>query len=201
MEFKKLFEITGDSKVALADELKNLLHTELCMGMTRFVCRHGTLGDGFEKLTDSQKYYQAVKETYVRACELRRAKANAKKAYADYLEAKAEVANADNEIKKLRAESKLELAELSAMEQLVHAEDTLRQLDEFNKVRLELQESVRAQYPAGIEQAEPDNWKAVMQYRLNNVPATLSSIPLPLEQKQKIGLEFQQEVQRLLGDK
>lgn len=201
MEFDKLFEVTSDTKIGLADEIKELLHTELCMGMTRFVCRFGTLGDGFEKLTDAQKYYQAVKETYVRACELRRAKANAKKAYAEFLEAKAELSQADNEIKKLKCESKLELAELSAMELLVHAEDTLRQLDEFNKVRLELQERVRTQYPGGIEQAEPDNWKAVMQYRLNNVPHTLSSIPLPLEEKQKIGLEFQQEVQRLLGDK
>lgn len=201
MEFKKLFEVTSDVKIGLADEIKNLLHTELCMGMTRFVCRNGTLGDGFEKLTDAQKYYQAVKETYVRACELRRAKANAKKAYADFLEARSEVANADNEIKKLRAESKLELAELSAFELLVHAEDTLRQLDEFNKVRLELQDKVRDQYPEGIEQAEPDNWKAVMQYRLNNVPQTISSIPLPMNEKQQIALDFQTEVQKLLGEK
>lgn len=204
MEFKRIFEITSDQKIGLADELKQLLHTELCMGMTRFVCRYGTLGDGFEKLTDAQKYYQAVKEVYVRSCELKRSRANAKRAYAEYIEAKAELAQADNEIKRLKAESKVELAELSALELLVHAEDTLRQMDEFNKVRLELQDSVRAQYPEGIEQAEPDSWKAVMEYRLSKLGMpgenyNFSSIPLPLEEKQKIGLEFEKHRQALLS--
>lgn len=204
MEFpKKLFEVTNDIRVDLADDMKELLNKELCMGMTRFVCRHGTLGDGFEKLTDAQKYYQAIKETYVRACELRRTKANAKKFYADFIEAKQEIELAKGEVAQLRAESKLELAELSAFELLVHAEDTLRQLDEFNKVRLELQDTVRAQYPGGIEESESDSWTAVMQYRLSKMGApgettNISSIPLPLHEKQKIGLEFQQEMQRLL---
>lgn len=204
MEFKKLFEVTSDQRLGLADEMKALLNTELCMGMTRFVCRYGTLGEGFEKLTDSQKYYQAVKETYVRACELKKAKANAKKAYADFLEAKQALELSKTEIERLRAEAKLEISEITAFELLVHAEDTLRQLDEFNKVRLELQDAVRTQYPNGIEQAEMDNWKTVMQYRLMKAGAqgeTISSIPLPTDEKQKIGLEFQEQLQRLLGEK
>ena len=169
------------------------------MGMTRFVCWNGTLGEGFEKLTDAQKYYQAVKETYVRACELRRLKARAKEAYADFIEAKREIELAKGEVAQLRAEAKFELAELAAFELLVSAEDTLRQLDEFNKVRLELQDKVRAQYPGGIEQAEPDNWAAVMQYRMAT-GGNLPSVPLPPDAKQKIGLEFMEERKALLGE-
>lgn len=200
MEFpKKLLEITNDLKVDLADEIRGLLNTELCMGMTRFVCRNGTLGEGFEKFTDSQRYFQAVKETYVRSCELKRTKANSKKSYADFIEAKHELELAKGEVAQLRAEAKLELAELSAFELLVHAEDTLRQLDEFNKVRLELQDKVRAQYPGGIEQSEPESWATIMQYRMAT-GKDLTSIPLPPDVKQKIGLEFMEERKALLGE-
>lgn len=196
MNFKKLFEITDDSRVKLGDEMRTLLNTELCLGMTRFVCRYGTLGEGFEKLTDSQKYYQSLREVYTRAIELRRTKANAKKAYAEYLEAGDELAKASSEVERLKAECKLELSEIHAFDLLVHAEDTLRQLDEFNKVRLELQDTVRAQYPQGIEQAEHDNWAAVMKYRIvkamnpGNGPQDFASVPLPLKEKFFIGQEL-----------
>lgn len=196
MDFKKLFELTSDTRIELGDEIRNLLNTELCLGMTRWVCRYGTLGEGFEKLTDSQKYYQAIRETYGRAIELRKTRANAKKAYAEFLEAQDELKKAQTEIEKLKAESKLEMAEIHAFDLLVHVEDTLRQLDEFNKIRLELQDSVRAQYPQGIEQAEHDNWSAVMKYRIvkamnpGNGPQDFASVPLPLKDKFEIGQEL-----------
>lgn len=196
MNFKKLFEVTDDDKIKLGDEMKTLLNTELCLGMTRYVCRYGTLGEGFEKLTDSQRYYQSLKEIYTRAMEMRRSKANAKKAYADYLEAAEEISKAQNEIERLRAQAKFELAETAAFELLVHAEDTLRQLDEFNKVRLELQDKVRAEFPQGIEQAEHENWSAVMKYRIfkavnpGNGPQSLDAVPLPMIDKFKIGQEL-----------
>lgn len=195
MDFNKLFQITDDTKLTLSDEMKELLNKELCLGMTRWVCRHGTLGDGFEKLTDAQKYYQAVKEVWTRANELKRVRANAKKSYADFLEAKAKLEKAQTEIEILRATAEVELSELSALELLAHAEDVLRQLDEFNNVRLELQERVRAQYPGGIEQAEPDSWRTVMKYRLlkTGVPGALNdttSVPLPFEEKFRIATEI-----------
>jgi len=197
MDFEKLFAVTSDARIELGDEIRNLLNTELCLGMTRWVCRHGTLGEGFEKLTDSQKYYQAIREVYTRAVELKRTKAMAKKSYAEYLESQVELGLATDEITKLKAESKVELAEIQAFDLLVHAEDTLRQLDEFNKVRLELQDKVRAQYPEGIEQAEHDNWSAVMKYRIvkamnpGNGPQDFASVPLPLKDKFVIGNEIQ----------
>jgi hypothetical protein len=193
-KFKKLFEVTSDTKISLSEDLKQLLNKELCLGMTRWVCRHGTLGDGFEKLTSAQKYYQSLKETYTRAVELRRTRAKVKEAYADFLEAsksKLAAEESGDEILKIRSEAKLELAEITAGDLLVHAEDTLRQLDEFNKIRLELQDSVRAEYPNGIEQAEPDNWRAVLEYRAAKAmsgagPQDLAAVPLPIENKMQI---------------
>lgn len=183
--FKTLLSITHDGPV-LAKEMKELLSKELCLGMTRHVCRHGTLGEGFDKLTDSQKYYQSLREVYTRSNELARLRARAKQSHADYLEAVHENETAKTEIEKLRSIAKLELAELSSFELLVTAEDTLRQLDEFQKVRMELQDKVRMKYPEGIEQAEPDNWQSVAQYwatkkQLGALNSPLTTLPLPAE--------------------
>ena len=187
--FEKILKITGEEKVELRHEIKETIHKELCLGMTRFVCRNGTLSEGFDKFTDAQKYYQAVKETYIRSNELKRIGANAKKAQADYLESKIEWLEAKEPHTKLRCEGKMELAELALFELLVQTEDTWRQFDEFNKVRLELKPIVTAQYPEGIEQAESDNWHAVAQawaMRKLTGAGTLGHIPLPANDKEKL---------------
>lgn len=192
-DFDKILEIANENAVSLSHELRNQLHKEMALGMTRFVCRHGTLSDSFDKLTESQIYYQANKEAYIRANELRRLRANAKKANAELLEAKEDLRKAVTEIEKLKAQARLELAELNLFELLVTAEDTARQLDEFNKIRGELRESVRSAYPEGIEQAELDNWRAVAEYKaflkqVGCASGPLNSLPLPSDEKAKIGV-------------
>lgn len=188
--FEKVFDLTSDDRLNIRLDLKNLINKELALGMTRYVCRNGTLGDGFEKLTDSQKYYQSIRECYGRANEMARCRANSKKAYADYLDAKVALEKAETLTDRLRAEAAVELAELSAFELTVTAEDTMRQFDEFNKVRMELMGSVRRQYPEGIEQAEPDNWRAVMRYRLMQGSHDIQAVPLPMEEKAAIGAQM-----------
>lgn len=192
--FDDLFQVTNSSNLELADELKTVLNSELALGMTRWVCRYGTLGDGFDKLTDSQKYYQSLREVYTRSIELKKLKARAKLAYASFLEAQVHLKKAKNEIETLKAESAVEMAETQALELLITAEDTTRQLDEFNKVRLELQDAVRAKYPEGIEQAERDNWLSVAKYRVMNHAlmggSDLKTVPLSFEDKFKIGMDL-----------
>ncbi len=192
--FEKILEITSDTKVSLSNEIKETLNKELALGMTRFVCRWGTLSDGFDKLTESQRYYQAIREAYQRANELKRLQANAKMAQADLIDAQSAEALATGESERLRAVAKRELAELSLFELLVSAEDTLRQLDEFNKIRLELQDRVRSDYPLGIEQAELDNWRTVTEYKaaqkqLGISVGPLTHMPLPPDVKAQIGFE------------
>jgi hypothetical protein len=170
------------------------MNKELCLGMTRFVCRYGTLSEAFDKLTPSQKYYQAVKETYLRANELKRLEANAKNAQADYLEAVESYKQCTTDWAQLRCKAKIELAELQMFELLVSVEDTWRQFDEFNKVRMELKEQVHTQYPEGIEQAELDNWKSVAEFKATKQLASgrfedFTQIPLPPMEKAKISLE------------
>lgn len=193
--FEKILELTSDSKLSLSSEIKESIHKELALGMTRFVCRYGTLSDGFDKITPSQRYYQATKEAYSRANELKRIKGNAKFAQADIIDAHTALDNAVTGVEILRAEADLELAQLHLFELLVSAEDTARQLDEFSKIRKELQMEVRAQYPEGIEQAELDNWKAVAEYKaaqkqmgLNAGP--LTHMPLPEKEKAQLGIDF-----------
>lgn len=193
-EYQKILEITDGAPIELSDELSALLNKELCLGMTRHVCRYGTLGDGFEKYTPAQKYYQAVKECYVRSCELRRMRAQAKELAADLIDAQSHMDALGDMAAvqfKLRAESKLERAQLDLSSCLVNIQDTLRQFDEFKKVALELRDTVRAQYPEGIEQAEVDNWKTVMVSRigLQKGVEELKSIPLDFETKYLIGRE------------
>lgn len=191
--FKKIEEVLSSDKLELGEEIKKLLNTELCLGMTRFTCRHGTLGEGFEKFTDSQKYYQALRECYSRSNELKRLKAESKIAQAKYIRSAKTLQSVrlieDNEAELLEATGEFELAELHLFELLVRSQDSARQLDEFNKVRLELQDRVRAQYPGGIEQAEPDNWDVVARYRIIH-KKDVAAVPLRDDQKAMIAQQF-----------
>ncbi len=165
------------------------LHKWLCMGMTRWVCRNGTLSDGHDKYTDAQKYAQAIKEMYSYASNIQSQKATAMEAQADLLDAEEELEKAEKQSDKLRAKAKV----MQAQARLVGAEttvkDQLRCLDEFNKVRLELKEAVEKQYPHGIEQAEPDNWEAVFHAKAAKNDR-LTNVPLSKEKKAQLGLQY-----------
>lgn len=193
-EFDKILELTGDERVELGASFKELLHKELCLGMTRYVCRYGTLSDGHEKITDAQRYYQAIKEMYGRAHEIRSQRANAMEAQADLLDANDLVERAKTKQEKLRAEASQMRAHDRLVSSLVQVEDSLRQLDEFNKVRLELKASVQAQYPNGIEQAEEDNWVAVAKYRglkrKLGYPEQLNHVPLEPTKKAQLSIDM-----------
>ena len=171
----------------------SLLHKELCLGQTRFVCRWGTLSDGHDKVTDAQRYYQAIREMYSIAHEIENNKCRLLEAEADLIDAKA--LKPKKESDKLRKEAKTRQADTRVKSLHITISDQMRMLDEYNKVRLELQDQVRAKYPEGIEQAELDNWKATAAYWANkkkigamNTP--LTHVPLPPEEKARIGMEL-----------
>lgn len=197
-DFDKILTLTADEKVELGRSFKELLNKELMLGMSRYQCRYGTLSDGHERITDAQRYYAAVKEMWVRACAVAEFKAEALEAQAELLDAQEHKDRCNQYTKqsdKYRADARLMKAQNRLRGILVNIEDTMRQLDEFNRVRLELQDTVRAKYPEGIEQAELDNWKAVAQYRafLENStgqPQMLRHVPLPTEEKAALGVAF-----------
>lgn len=191
IEFQKAISITNDKKVKLAQEFKDVLNKELALGMTRFVCRNGTLSDGHEKITAAQRYYQSIKEMYTRGVEMVNLECLAMEYQADVLDAEKALGLAQEESAKLRAEAKLKRSKNQLINTLVNIEDTYRQLDEFDKVRLELKDEVTSKYPEGIEQAELDNWHAVAEYRASmkhfGQNVSLNHIPLPIEDKAKFG--------------
>lgn len=193
-EFERVLELSADSRVELSKGFKDLLHKELCLGMTRYVCRYGTLGEGHEKILDSQRYYQAIKEAYSLSLNMPIFKAQAMEAQADILDAQEELATATKESAKLRLQAKIDLAQGRLLGALVTAEDQIRQLDEFTKVINELQDSVRAKYPLGIEQAEQDHWETIARYRIEKEhkkqfgQVSLDNIPLNPEYKAYLGL-------------
>lgn len=195
--FDSIVKITECEAVQLGEEVKSLLNKELCLGMTRYVCRHGTLGPGFERITPAQRYYASLREIYSHSNSIMSHKALAMEFQADLLDAQDELEKAITVSQQLRAKAKIMKAERGLMNSLISAEDSLRQLEEFTKVYKELQPIVRAQYPEGIEQAEEDNWKAVAQYRYikSQTPdlhkVDMTAIPLPVEQLGELGYKFQ----------
>lgn len=192
--YNKLLELTSEDTVELGASFKDLLHKKLVLGQTRYVCRYGTLSDGHEKITDAQRYFQAIKEMYCLASNIRAQKANAMIAQADILDAQEALSKATNEAEKLRATGKLMQHQERLLNSLVTVEDQLRMLDEFNKIRQELEPAVEAKYPLGIEQAEEDNWRAVFEYRMIKSQSTggerTDNIPLPPESKAELGARY-----------
>ena len=188
-EYNKILTLTDSEDVQLSQSFKDLLHTHLVLGQTRWVCRHGTLSEGHDKITPSHRYYQAIKEMWYIGQSMQNLKANAKLYRADILDAEEKLADPDiKESDKLRAEAKKLQAETNLVDALIGVEDKTRMLDEYNKVRLELKDEVEARYPQGIEQAEPDNWKALLDYRMlrgvnPNNHERVENIPLPPEEK------------------
>lgn len=189
--YDKILEISEHELIKLSNTFRQKLHTHLVLGQTRYVCRYGTLSDGHEKLTDAQRYYQAIKEMWALSGSIQTHKIEAKFSEADLLEGKEELEKAKSPAEKLRAEAKIERATLRVANYLTQAEDLLRQLDEYNKVRLELAPRVEAQYPEGIEQAEADNWKAVAYYRyLKSEHERMDNVPMSPEDKARLGFQY-----------
>lgn len=191
--FKQIEGLKSDTRVELGQSMKELLNKELCLGMTRYVCRNGTLSDGHEKITPAQRYFQSIKEIWSISGSIKSIYSDSLIAQADLLDAKEMPEKTESE--KLRKKA----AELRANDKLlaclVMIEDQMRQLDEFNQVRLELQDEVRKMYPEGIEQAEQDSWSAVAKYRhlkrSMGYPEQMTHVPLDMETKIKLGLEMQ----------
>lgn len=194
-DYDKILTITDGENVKLADSFSDYLGTRLVMGQTRYVCRYGTLSDGHEKITSAQRYYQAIKEMWVLRSSMKRMQADAMLAQADLLDAKEQLHKAATEIERLRANGKIIHAKESLISTLTTVRDQERMIDEYNKIRMELATEVEARYPAGIEQAEADNWRAVAEYRMlkQNVPGSmperLDNIPMSPEDKARFGLE------------
>lgn len=199
-EYDQILELSDSDVVQLADAFKDELHTELVLGQTRWVCRYGTLSDGHECLTDAQRYYQAKKEMYYLSQSIIESKYAAMVAKADLMDAQDALTTlqADQNAKAsdlLRAEAAVLKAQHTIVTQLVSIEDRSRCLDEYNKIRLELQTTVQTQYPDGIEQAEKDNWATVFEYRMldgvtKGKAAQISNIPLPPEKKLQLGVKW-----------
>lgn len=194
-EFNRLLELTDSEVVELGSSFKDLLHKELVLGQTRYVCRFGSLSDGHEKITPAQRYYQAIKEMYYLCSNIRTQKALAMEAQAELLDAVAEhdKLKQDNGTTSqlLRSDAKILRAKEKLMSALVTVEDQMRMVDEYNRIRLELRDQVRSQYPAGIEQAEYDNWKAVFEYRVKSgVPQRFDNVPLDATTKAELGLKY-----------
>lgn len=193
-DYEKILKLSEDNKVELADSFKDLLHTHIVLGQTRWVCRYGTLSDGHEKVTEAQRYYAAHREMFKLRSSIMTTKANAMEIQADLLDAQAELEIASTQAQKLRANAKILKAKELLASALITIEDQLRMLDEYNKVRLELKDFVESKYPLGIEQAEKDNWNAVYEYRmikqLQGIPQQTDNIPLPPEMKAELGSKY-----------
>lgn len=195
-DFDKVLELTSDARVELGASFKKLLHSKLTLGQTRYACRYGTLSDGHEKITPAQRYFQAIREMYVISNSVLEQKARAMEFQADLLDAQELLDKSTKVSEKIRAEAKILRAQTGLTAALVTVEDQLRQVDEFNRVRLELEPEVEAKYPGGIEEAELDSWRAVAEYRLMRektlglAKERMDNIPLPMEYKAAMGIAY-----------
>lgn len=177
-------------------QLPQELGKKLQLGQSNWVCRYGTLSDGHEKITPAQRYFQAIKEMYYLGQNIERQRAAAMRAQAKLLMAEKALIHAKSDIEKLECEADVIDAKTSLTSALMTIEDQKRMLNEYNRIRQELQAEVEAKYPEGIEQAEPDNWKATYLYRMQKekVPGLgrerTDNIPLDPISKATLGLEF-----------
>lgn len=192
--FEAIIKLSENDIIAAGADIPKIhLHKWLTLGQTEYLCRYGTLSDGHEKFTDAQKYAQALKEYYYISVNMKQARAQAKIAQADYLDAKEALEKATTDAQKLRAEGQLEQAESRLTTSLVSMEDQFRMIKAYAQVCAELGPKVQEQYPMGIEQAEMDNWVAVAKYRqiAQGPAARMDNIPLPPEVKAEIGIQYQ----------
>jgi hypothetical protein len=197
MGFDKIVEIANSKEVLEGVELPKVhLHKWLVLGQTDYLCENGTLSDGHEKLTDAQKYAQALRELYYISFGIQEAECTAMIAQADILEAEEEIADAakyGHKADEIRAQAKLKRAKSVMVRCAVEVEDRSRMAKFYYKKIHELKPTVEAKYPGGIEQAEQDNWETVAMYRLEKektpglAKERMDHIPLPAERKAILG--------------
>lgn len=196
-DYERLLTLADSDEVTKGAELPKVkLHKWLVLGQTDWVCRYGTLSDGHEKITDAQRYPQAIKELYYLSLNIKGQKAVAKRAQAKLMRAEARLAMASDTADILECEADKEEAEAQLASALVTVEDQMRMVRSYHKVIAELGPKVEAQYPEGMEQAERDNWTAVYRYRMEmeKTPGfarqQTNNIPLPPEEKAKLGIQY-----------
>lgn len=193
-DYDRILELANDNTLKLSSEIKELLGTELYLGMSNYVCKNGTLSEGFEKITDAQRYYQAVKECYTYGDSISETKATAMKAQANV-----QFYTLMNKlfgwlpIVKLYTMSNLMTSTQRLKSLLVTIEDQLRIFKAFNEVREELLPSVRAKYKT-LEEAEPDNWEAVLKYRIVRQKLGkqefINHVPIEMNKKAELGIKY-----------
>ncbi len=192
-EYDKIISLSDSEQVQLGASFKELLNTWLHLGMSRYVCRNGTLSEGHEKLTDAQIYAQSIREMYSLSTSIKQQRCQAMEAKADLMDYEEELAAATKPSAKLRLEAKVLSSQQRLVGALVMIEDQLRQMDEFNKVRQELEQAVTSKYNS-IEDAEPSNWEAVLKYRVvknrMNDKSAVCHVPIPMEQKAALAIKF-----------
>lgn len=192
-DFSQVLSLSKDENVKIGQEFKNLLHKNFVLGQTDYVCLNGTLSDGHEKITKSQRYYQAHKEWYLLSNNVGMLLAQAMESKADLLDAKDALKNAKTAAQKLRCKSKKMIAEMKIESARITISDQIRMIRSYRKFIEEVGPEVEAKYPCGIEQAESDNWRAVAKYRAVkkgfgfNEP--MNNLPLPMDEKAKFALE------------
>jgi len=193
-EFDKILEISSDKTLDLTDDIKKLLGTELHLGMSDYVCKNGTLSEGFEKITNAQRYIQAVKECWTYGCNIKDTKAISMEAQARF--------QYWNLLYKLffwvpilglylKAKQMMATYRISSL--LVTIQDQMRIFKAFDEVRRELMPEFREKY-GSIEAAEKDNWEAVLKYRIARQKIGkqehINHVPVPMKDKARIGLSM-----------
>jgi hypothetical protein len=185
-DIEQLNKLIEDDKVKYGINLPKDLGKKFVLGHTKYAVRYGILSDGHEKITDAQRYFQANKEMYVRACSIVQHRANAMQYQADYLDAIEMPENTESE--RLRKEAKLLVSKNAVTRSLVEVQGLMSELEELDSVRRELEPIVMTRYPEGIEQAELDNWVAIAKYRQIKGEKRRDNLILPPEVKAELGI-------------
>lgn len=203
MVFEKLVELANSKEVLEGVEMPRVhLHKWLVLGQTDYLCENGTLSDGHEKITEAQKYAQAIRELYYISLGIQEAESVAMRAQADLLEGEEELKKSKRWFgtrpQELRAQAKINQAKAQMLRCSVDAEDRGRMAKFYYKKIKELKPIVESKYPQGIEQAEADNWEAVARYKnlkdktpgLGMGRERMDHVPLSPEHKARLGIEF-----------
>jgi hypothetical protein len=114
-------------------------------------------------------------------------------AQADLIDALEKESENNTASQSLRAKAAIIKSEARLKSLLISIEDQIRQLKAFDRVRAKLEPLVRSKY-SNIEEAERDNWEAVLKYRMarNNMGHKdfINHVPFPKEAKAEIGIKY-----------
>lgn len=193
--FNSIVSLSESENVKRGLGYSDLIGERFFLGQSRYACRWGTLSDGHEKITNSQRYKQALKEAHGLAKNIKLNKVQAMKAEADRLEAVEKLRvlpeNA-SPAQLLRANAEIEEATEKLNSALDTIKDQMRMLDEYEKIRQELEPEFLAKYK-NAEESEADDWKATAEYRIKmgrpNRDLFPHYIPLDPFTKAELGVE------------